>query len=210
MRTRSSGCFLNSLLISNAHNTGASTLVRKTSAPPSPVGHAAVCLPLLRCGTARCRARSLATFHLLALLVDEQFRITHDVDEQDVRNLQTQLRLFQPPRTNLTLLNRSARASENPQMPNSAADRTWDRAGVGQACQRQKFVRKRDPLYCLLRRARRRFFRSADRRGAGPRRAATLMRRRSQPWYPPGDWALAARYCKAMSFSPAQAAIIAK
>ena len=39
MRTLSSGRFLNSLLISSAHNTAASGVVRKTSAPPSPVGN---------------------------------------------------------------------------------------------------------------------------------------------------------------------------
>src|SRR5262249_41806330 len=39
MRTRNSGCFFNSRAIATAHFTGSSGLVRKTSAPPSPVGN---------------------------------------------------------------------------------------------------------------------------------------------------------------------------
>src|SRR5204863_7512238 len=94
MRTRSSGCFFNSRAISIAHFTGASGLVPKTSAPPSPVGRR-INFPS-RCAirnvsVARATSRNFSKYS--ELLVNEQFGITDDVDEQNVPDLELHIGL---------------------------------------------------------------------------------------------------------------------
>src|SRR5690242_2670160 len=89
MRTTSSGCFFSSRLISIAQSTGASRLLRKTSAPAVAGGQTQKLAfrfsetELL--GAANDFPQRL---HLLGLLGDEQFGITNDVDEKDVADFQ--------------------------------------------------------------------------------------------------------------------------
>src|SRR5207248_4618480 len=71
------------------HRTGASRLVRKTSAPPSPVGKRSN-LPSASANRNCSVPRTISPQCLkqFALLSDEQFRIADDVDEQNMPDLE--------------------------------------------------------------------------------------------------------------------------
>ena len=92
MRTRSSGWLRSALLICNAQETGASGVVAKTSAIPSPVGRR-VSLPAA--SAARNESVSpnnlVERMQIIALLIDQQLGVTDNVDEEDMRDLELDL-----------------------------------------------------------------------------------------------------------------------
>src|SRR5713101_7660388 len=84
MRTCTSGWLRRALLTCNAQETGASGVVAKTSAIPSPVGRR-VSLPVASA------AQKASVSRTISLLIDQQFRVTNDVDEEDMGDLQPNL-----------------------------------------------------------------------------------------------------------------------
>ena len=94
IRTGNSGRARKAWLICKAHSTGASAELVNTSAMPSPVGSRIELRGCFRFADGIGIAHNLIELvQRFGLFINQQFRVTDDVNEKNVRDLEAQFRL---------------------------------------------------------------------------------------------------------------------